>query len=127
MSFKAKTSVLVVDDKNYLRRILRHAFEKYGCTTSEAMDIEQAVAIVRAEKPNIVVTDILRDDGTDGLMMARAMRKAGFQGEIHVFTGDTESCRDELDSLVEEGVIQSYRLKGVTDVYTVVRSIMQFN
>jgi CheY-like chemotaxis protein len=55
-----RTLVLVVDDEEPLRRVVRRALEGDGCTVLEAADGEEALRIVQQlpRAPDLVLTDL---------------------------------------------------------------------
>ena len=59
--------VLVVDDDPVCRRLLEASLLKRGCTVVTARDGEEAHALAREHKPNVVITDVVmpRLDGFD--------------------------------------------------------------
>ena len=60
-------TILVADDDPEIRRIVATAARKYGLHVLEAEDGERALSLIRAEKPDLVVLDIMmpRRDGRD--------------------------------------------------------------
>lgn len=62
-------SVLVVDDEEAIRSLVRQAFAGNGIQLSEAADGAQALEIVRSSRPDVVILDLLmpRMDGFEVL------------------------------------------------------------
>ncbi len=56
--------VLIVDDEPYIRQLLKSVLET-DCVVLEASDGDEAVNITRAEKPDLILMDILMP-GKDG-------------------------------------------------------------
>jgi DNA-binding response OmpR family regulator len=54
--------ILVVDDEALLRRTLRAILERAGHTVSEAQDGKRALEMFDANKPDLVLTDIIMPD-----------------------------------------------------------------
>jgi DNA-binding NtrC family response regulator len=67
--------VLVVEDRDALRTMLRLALEAHGHGVREARDQPSAEAVLASEPPDLVVTD-LRLPAGDGLGVLRAARAA---------------------------------------------------
>jgi DNA-binding response OmpR family regulator len=65
--------VLLVDDESALRSALRQYLEFSGHSVIEAHDGDAALEIVRADRPDIVVSDMLMP-ARDGLSLCREMR-----------------------------------------------------
>jgi len=67
------TKVLVVDDDPVIVRLLRVNFEMEGYDVATAADGEEGLATARADRPDIVVTDIMMPK-LDGLAFAAAVK-----------------------------------------------------
>ncbi len=68
-------SLLLVEDKNELRAMLRKALERAGYTVDEAPDGTSAIQKIRARRYLLVVTD-LKLPGASGLDVLRASKSA---------------------------------------------------
>jgi len=66
-------NVLLVDDEPMLRMALRQYLEFAGHTVEEAQDGEDALACLRRNRPDIVVSDVLMP-ARDGMSLCRVMR-----------------------------------------------------
>ena len=66
--------ILVVDDDRELAEVYQHVFEGAGYEVSTALSGEAALAIARAERPEVVLTDISmpRMDGFELIARIRA-------------------------------------------------------
>jgi CheY-like chemotaxis protein len=56
---KKQFSVLLVDDEPGIRKILRLFLELEGYTVLEAVTANQAMEIIAAEKPHLVILDVI--------------------------------------------------------------------
>jgi DNA-binding NtrC family response regulator len=63
---KRKAHVLIVDDEPNVRRVLGTQLEQAGWATTRAESGEQALDLVRAQDPDLVITD-LKMPGMDGM------------------------------------------------------------
>lgn len=68
--------ILVVDDEQSIRRLLRNTLERAGHQVIEAMDGRSALAIAAAERPNAVLLDLGLPD-RDGLELVPLLKKEG--------------------------------------------------
>lgn len=69
----AATTVLVVDDEERLRELLRSYLTQAGFTVLLAADGMQALELTRAHRPDLVVLDLMLP-GLDGLEVCRQVR-----------------------------------------------------
>jgi DNA-binding response OmpR family regulator len=86
--------VLVVDDEDRIRGIVRGYLESDGFVVAEARDGDAALAAARDWKPDLVVLDVMMP-GTDGLEVLRRLRTVS---EVPVILLTARS--EEVDTLV---------------------------
>ncbi len=55
-------SILIVDDEPQVRNLLRRILERSGYTVIEAVNGIEAVNLYKAQKPDLVITDIVMPD-----------------------------------------------------------------
>jgi CheY-like chemotaxis protein len=79
------THLLVVDDNNAVRIVLRTQLEAMGWEVDEAESGEEALRHWRAARPDMVVLD-QRMPGRSGLEVAKEMRNQGFEGRIILYS-----------------------------------------
>ncbi len=75
--------ILVVDDEEHIRRLLRFTLEKEGFEVLTAGDGTTALQLIRARKPALVILDVMLP-GMDGLTFCRALRADDKCGGIPV-------------------------------------------
>jgi len=89
MSVRTRQSVdppiLIVEDKDSLRTMLRHALEAQGHTVVEARDQPEAEAALAARHPAIVLSDLRLTEG-DGFGVLRAAKEHDPQLPVIVMT-----------------------------------------
>lgn len=94
---KAQPLVLIADDDQTIRTVLRRALAEIGCRVVEAVDGEQAVALARSSRPDIVMLDMVmpRMEGLDVLRtLAPELPAAAFM--IITGYGEEMSGREAL-------------------------------
>lgn len=69
-----KFSVLIVDDEEQNRQLLRDLLEAAGYETPEAEDGEQALRIIEAAPPDLVLLDVMMP-GMDGFEVCQQLKK----------------------------------------------------
>jgi signal transduction histidine kinase/CheY-like chemotaxis protein len=99
-----KPAILVCDDSPDIRQLLSVVLERAGAEAIMAPTGEDAVASVAARRPDAVLLD-LGLPGMSGLLVARYLRKAGYDGPVIAVTGGG----DELTAA-------SLREQGFTDI-----------
>ena len=65
--------ILIVDDEESIREILVYNLEKEGYTTIEAADGEEALELVKKEKPDLVLLDVMLPK-KDGITVCKEIR-----------------------------------------------------
>lgn len=72
---QAAARVLVADDSQALRTVVRITIESQGWTTLEATTGTEALVVARKEHPDLILLDLdFGDDGLDGLEVLAALR-----------------------------------------------------
>jgi DNA-binding NtrC family response regulator len=77
--------ILIVEDKDSLRVMIRHALEAQGHSVVEARDQPEAVQALRTAHPAIVLSDLRLPDG-DGLGVLRAAKESDPEVQVIVMT-----------------------------------------
>src|SRR5947199_1936298 len=77
--------ILLVEDKDSLRTMLRHALEAQGHTVVEARDEPEAVRALHACRPSIVLSDVRLPEG-DGFGVLRAAKELDPEMPVIVMT-----------------------------------------
>lgn len=83
------TSVLVVDDAAFSRRMLRKYLEAEGCNVLEATNGQQALEMVQQHQPDCILTDLLMPD-VDGFQLLQILREQGWTIPIAIITADIQ-------------------------------------
>lgn len=87
------TRVLLIEDDDMVRTTLREMLADIGCTVFEADDGQRGIALLEAEIPELVITDILmpNKEGTETIREIRsanptlpviAMSGGGLSGDL---------------------------------------------
>ena len=81
-----KEKILIVDDEEGIRKVLRISLEDRGYTVLTAENAAEALRIFSREQPGIVLTDI-KMPGMDGIELLRRLKQANPNTEVVVITG----------------------------------------
>src|SRR5688500_5578856 len=94
--------VLLVEDKDSLRAMLRHALEAQGHAVVEACDEAEAVIQLRQARPAVVLTDLKLPNG-DGFGVLRAAKELDPELQVIVMTA-YGSIQDAVTAMREGAV-----------------------
>ena len=78
--------ILLIDDDGFYRGVVRQILEDAGHRVVEALDGVEGVERYRAEKPDVVITD-MRMPGVDGGEVIRNLREMDQRAHIVAVTG----------------------------------------
>ena len=81
-----KIKILVVDDDDVIRLIIKNVITKLGSQTLEARNGNEAVSLYKKEKPDLVITDILMPD-KEGLETIHDIRGINPKAPIIAMSG----------------------------------------
>ena len=82
-------SILVVDDEDQIRRLIRETLEQAGYQVTEARDGKEAVLQCRRTQADLIIMDILMPD-QDGLETTSRLRREFPQAKVIAITGGSE-------------------------------------
>lgn len=98
--------ILIIDDEEDIRIILRHSLEAAGHVVVEATDGHAGVRVWRAERPELVVTDIVMA-GADGLELITELRRQDPGVKVIAMSGDgLRGKQTLLDESVRLGALR---------------------
>lgn len=78
--------ILIIDDDELIRMTCRNILKKEGYTVLEAENGNVGLSVFKAEKPNLVITDILMPD-KEGLETISEIRAISPQAKIIAMSG----------------------------------------
>jgi len=81
-----KKKILVVDDEDFQRDLLKKLLAKAGYTVAEAESPEAAFALMKNEDFPVIITDLIMLD-MDGVEFCQRIRERNFQSVIIALTG----------------------------------------
>jgi two-component system, chemotaxis family, chemotaxis protein CheY len=82
-------SILVVDDEDQLRQLIRETLEQAGYCVREARDGQEALRQYRMTRDDLVIMDILMPD-QDGLEATTTLRREFPSVKVIVITGGSD-------------------------------------
>jgi DNA-binding NtrC family response regulator len=81
----ASAQILIVEDRDSLRTMLRHALERQGHAVLEARDQPEAVRLLQQSQPAVVLSDLRLPEG-DGFGVLRASKEIDADVPVIVMT-----------------------------------------
>jgi two-component system OmpR family response regulator len=97
----AEATVLVVDDKEYIRDLVSSSLRLAGFAARAVPDGSQALAAIAAERPDLVVLDV-RMPGIDGFEVCRTLRADGNDVPI-IFLTARDAPDDRVSGFTKGG------------------------
>lgn len=98
----AKT-ILVVDDVKSEQDLICHFLEQAGYNVVTANDGSEAIAKVQAQKPDLIVTDLVMPEVT-GLEMCRLLKKVPSTADIPIIACTTKDRKMDKMWAKKQGV-----------------------
>jgi DNA-binding response OmpR family regulator len=110
--------IVVADDEPDIRRLVSFTLRRRGYEVLEAENGEEALALVRAEQPDLVVLDVMMPRMT-GHEVARALRSSPETAEIPILMvsakGQEVEVRDGLASGASGYLIKPFAPRDLAD------------
>jgi DNA-binding NtrC family response regulator len=94
--------ILIVEDKDSLRTMLRHALERQGHAVLEARDQPEAVRILQQAQPALVLSDLRLPDG-DGFGVLRSTKE--IDADIPVIVMTAYGSIEDAVAAMKEGAL----------------------
>ena len=83
MDLKVKTTVLIVDDEESIREILKYNLEREKFEVFEAADGEEAIRMCTEHRPNLILLDIMLPK-KDGVAVCKEVREVIARVKAHL-------------------------------------------
>jgi CheY-like chemotaxis protein len=125
---KKNATILVVDDDNALRSVIKDVFESNQFTTLEARDGKEAVAVALAKHPDLILLDVIMP-GMGGMDALKVIRQDAWGKNVPVIILTNLNATDV--QLVEDLVTHNpayYLIKSdwkIKDVVAKVKSVLE--
>jgi DNA-binding NtrC family response regulator len=81
----APAQILIVEDKDSLRTMLRHALVRHGLEVIEARDQPEALKVLQDAQPSLVLSDLRLPEG-NGFGVLRASKEIDADDPVIVMT-----------------------------------------
>jgi len=117
--------ILVIDDQESIRRVVRRALEQDGHEVFDASDGELGMEILESQSFDVVITDIFMP-GQDGIVTLRQIRKRFPAVKVIVISGgDSSGLLDLRQDAELLGAVKSLQKPfNAGEIMDVVRSVV---
>ena len=95
--------ILLVEDDRFLRRACEASLRQRGFTVATAADGEEALRSVKAERPDLILLDLLMPK-LSGIEVLRALRGDGTTRDIRVLVLSNSSREQDMAEVKKLGV-----------------------
>lgn len=113
MTFNGKT-ILLAEDEEDLREILRDELKKYGARILEAGNGNEALAILSSESVDLIISDI-RMPELGGIDLLKAVKKENEALPVMIMTAFSDHTVEEIFDCGADGIMtKPFRPKVVT-------------
>jgi len=99
--------ILVVDDEPEMCWILENIIRKMGFTCRTALNVREAMALIKSNKFGMAFLDAKLPD-IDGLEFARKIRKTNAHLPIVIVSGYFYRDDPTIEGVLQEGLIESF-------------------
>jgi len=89
---------LIVDDEADLREIVTFALKREGMTSLQAGNAQEAIGLIRQQRPDIIISDI-RMPGGDGYELLRTLNEEKVRIPVIIITGSESHAETALNLL----------------------------
>jgi DNA-binding NtrC family response regulator len=99
--------ILIIDDDDGIRNILRRALETAGYEVREASDGAAGLKRFREQRPDLVMTDIIMPE-REGVETIMALRKESPETAIIAMSGGGGGGADYLEMAIKLGAVRVF-------------------
>jgi CheY-like chemotaxis protein len=98
--------ILIIDDEEDIRKIMRRVLEKAGCEVLDAPNGKEGLHIYHQTFPDLVITDILMPE-MDGLEVIMALRQEHPGAKIMAISGGGQCGHNYLPISLKLGAVHT--------------------
>lgn len=108
------TDILLIEDDDLLREHLRDGLIEAGHQVREAESGDQGLAMFEAEPADLVITDLIMDDG-EGVSTIRTLRGACSRTPIIAISGNPLYLDNSVKLGANLGLLKPFRMGALLD------------
>jgi two-component system, cell cycle response regulator DivK len=95
--------ILVVDDKEENRRLLKKILRFHSYTVSEAATGESAIELAQSELPDLILMDIRLREGIDGIEATRRLKELPGTSKIPIIAITASVSPEDMQRALNSG------------------------
>jgi len=99
---RGQASVLVVDDEPDFCQVIKEILRIDGMLVSEAHNVDQALAALALQAPDLVLTDVMMPD-IDGLEFVRSLRSEPLWSKIPAVVVSARVLEEDREAALQAG------------------------
>ena len=100
----SRTSVLIIDDEDDLRRIVEFNLHREGFKVYSAADGPSGIKLARKHKPEVILLDVMMP-GMDGIEVLDALRYKDDMRKIPVFMLTAKTTMEDVEKAFNHGAV----------------------
>ncbi|MFH0991549.1 MAG: response regulator [bacterium] len=113
------TTVLLIDDEEFYRRMVAMGFRRAGYTVHEADNGEQGLAMAKEHHPDLILLDLMMP-GMLGFEVCKALREDSQFNKTAIIIMSAKSYKPDVDKSMELGadayVVKPMDLESLLDL-----------
>lgn len=119
---------MIVDDDSVLGHLYKNAFTYEGFEVSVAMDGEEALELVKSEKPDLILTDTMMPK-IDGLELLKKLKSKAATKKIPVIVMSNLANEEDVQAALKAGAVRHISKKefGPKEVVSEVKGVLGRN
>ena len=99
----AGRKILVVDDKEENRRLVRKVLVIHGYAIIEAASGEAAIELVQSQLPDLILMDLRLREGIDGIEATKRLKAMSSVGHIPIVAITASVSPEDMERALESG------------------------
>ena len=118
------TTILIVDDDEKNRKLLKYILNNSGYHTLEVADGESALAEVRKSLPDLILMDY-RLPGMDGIATAKSLKSEEKTTKIPIIMVTASAMGGDKERILKESGCEAYISKPI-NIYEVLEIVKKY-
>jgi len=125
MTDKKPTKILVAEDDKFLSKIYSEKLKELGYQVFIAMDGDEAIAIIKRDKPNLVLLDLIMPK-KNGFEVLEEINKTAALKKIPVIVASNLGQESDIEKAKNLGAVD-YLIKADTSFDDILKKIEKYS